>query len=153
MAHSKIIEQVWLPNAGRTVRRTRILTLILSDLHGARGSLIEEAERKPASPGEKTVKAYVISEVEALDPELFEKYRELAHAAVTKYGGRYIVRGGAIETVEGENSSGRIVIIAFPGIEAARQWYRSAEYAEALTLSRKALKRRLIFVGGAPQSP
>jgi uncharacterized protein (DUF1330 family) len=101
----------------------------------------------------KTVGAYVISEVEALDPELFEKYRALAHAAVTKHGGRYIVRGGAIETVEGENSTGRIVIIEFPGMEAARRWYRSAEYAEALALSRKAMKRRLIFVRGAPPSP
>jgi uncharacterized protein (DUF1330 family) len=99
------------------------------------------------------VQAYVISEGEALDPELFEKYRALAHAAVKKHGGRYIVRGGDIETVEGENSSGRIVIIEFPGMEAARQWYRSAEYADALVLSRKALKRRLIFVEGSPQSP
>jgi uncharacterized protein (DUF1330 family) len=97
------------------------------------------------------VEAYVISEVEALDPELFERYRALAHAAVTKHGGRYIVRGGAIETVEGEDSTRRMVIIEFPGMEAARQWYRSAEYAEALALSQKAFKRRLIFVTGAPQ--
>jgi uncharacterized protein (DUF1330 family) len=126
----------------------------MSDRRSGPGSgPIEDVERKPAWPGGKTVEAYVISEVEALDPELFEKYRELANAAVAKHGGRYIVRGGAIETVEGENSTGRIVIIEFPGMEAAREWYRSAEYAEALALSRRALKRRLIFVKGAPHSP
>ena len=97
--------------------------------------------------------AYVISEVETVDPELFEQYRTLAHAAVTKHGGRYIVRGGSIETMEGENSSRRMVIIEFPAAEAAHRWYHSPEYAEALAISRKALKRRLICVNGPPPSP
>lgn len=95
--------------------------------------------------------AYVISEVEPVNQELFEKYRELAQAAVLKYGGSYIVRGGGIETVEGESSNRKMVIIRFPGMEAAHRWYRSAEYAGALDLSRKALKRRLILVEGAPE--
>jgi uncharacterized protein (DUF1330 family) len=43
----------------------------------------------------------VISDVELLDPSLVEKYRSLAQTTISQYGGRYIIRGGAIEPVEG----------------------------------------------------
>jgi uncharacterized protein (DUF1330 family) len=94
------------------------------------------------------VPAYVIAETEALDLAAMEKYRPLAHAAAVKYGGRYLVRGAAIETLEGEPSSRRMAIIEFPDMEAAQQWYGSPEYAEALVLSKTAMKRRLIVLPG-----
>lgn len=92
--------------------------------------------------------AYVISEVEMVDQALFDRYRSLAQATIAKYGGRYIVRGGAIETVEGERSPRQIVIVEFPTMERAREWYASPEYAEALKIRQHALKRRLTFVEG-----
>jgi uncharacterized protein (DUF1330 family) len=92
--------------------------------------------------------AYVISEVEVLDPVLIEKYRSLAQATIAKYGGRYVARGGAIEPVEGDWVPKHIVIVEFPTLERARTWYRSPEYAEALQVRQKALNRRLIFVEG-----
>jgi uncharacterized protein (DUF1330 family) len=92
--------------------------------------------------------AYVISEVEMLDQALFERYRSLAPATIVKYGGRYIVRGGAHETVEGDPTPRHFVIVEFPTIEKAREWYASPEYAEALKIRRHALKRRLTFVEG-----
>jgi uncharacterized protein (DUF1330 family) len=92
--------------------------------------------------------AYVISEVEVLDPALMMEYRSLAQATIAKYGGRYVVRGGAIESVEGDWAPKHIVIVEFPTMEQAREWYHSTEYAEALKVRQRALNRRLIFVEG-----
>jgi uncharacterized protein (DUF1330 family) len=93
--------------------------------------------------------AYVISEVSAiLDPILMEKYRALAQTTIKKYGGRYVVRGGAIEKVEGESASHAIVIVEFPTMGRAHEWYQSPECAEALAIRSKALNRRLVFVEG-----
>jgi uncharacterized protein (DUF1330 family) len=93
--------------------------------------------------------AYVISDVEPLDPVLFEKYRSLAPATIAKYGGRYLVRGGAVEAIEGHWLPEHLVVVEFPSMERARAWYRSEEYAQALAVRKHALERRLIFVDGA----
>ena len=96
--------------------------------------------------------AYVISEVsEVLDARLMEDYRSLAQAAIDQHSGRYLVRGGTFETVEGNSELRRIVIVEFPTMDKAREWYSSPEYAKALAVSQKALKRRLIFLEGVPQ--
>jgi uncharacterized protein (DUF1330 family) len=93
--------------------------------------------------------AYVISEISAiLDPVLTEKYRSLAQTSIKQYGGRYIVRGSAIEKIEAESAPQAIVIVEFPTVEKAREWYRSPEYAEALAIRPMALNRRLLFVEG-----
>src|SRR5262245_16615358 len=94
--------------------------------------------------------AYVISDVEFLDPPLVERYRSLAQATIAKYGGRYLARGGAVETVEGDWKPERIIIVEFPTMALAHEWYNSPDYAEALEVRRTALDRRLIFVEGAP---
>jgi uncharacterized protein (DUF1330 family) len=92
--------------------------------------------------------AYALSDVEFLDRDLVAQYRALAQASITKYGGRYLVRGGAIEPVEGDWRPPNIVVVEFPSLDRAREWYRSPEYAPALDLRERALKRRLIFVEG-----
>ncbi|PAY05165.1 hypothetical protein CK489_31780 [Bradyrhizobium sp. UFLA03-84] len=92
--------------------------------------------------------AYVISEVEMRDASAFEAYRTLAAKTIEQYGGRYIVRGGNAEVVEGGPPPNAIVIVEFPTMARLRQWYASAEYAEALKLRATALERRLIFVEG-----
>ena len=93
--------------------------------------------------------AYVISEIsEVLDSVRLEQYRSLAQTSIKQYGGRYIIRGGAIEKIEGESAPQAIVIVEFPSIERAREWYRSREYAEALAIRPSALNRRLLFVEG-----
>jgi uncharacterized protein (DUF1330 family) len=94
--------------------------------------------------------AYVISEIsDVLEPALLEEYRSLAQATIEQYGGRYVVWGGAIEVVEGGLGPRCVVIVEFPTTERAREWYDSPEYAEALAVRRKAIKRRLLFVEGA----
>jgi uncharacterized protein (DUF1330 family) len=95
------------------------------------------------------VAAYVISEVEPLDEDQFRTYRELAAASIARHGGRYIVRGAEPEIAEGEPAGkGRIVIVEFSDREALRRWYGSADYAEALVVRDRALRRRLLFVDG-----
>ena len=92
--------------------------------------------------------AYVISEVEAKDAAGFEAYRAIAAQTIAQYGGRYLVRGGAPELVEGGPSPKAIVVVEFPSMERLREWYASAEYAEALKVRVTALERRLMFVEG-----
>jgi uncharacterized protein (DUF1330 family) len=93
--------------------------------------------------------AYVLSEiVEILDQALMEKYRSLAPTSIERYGGRYIVRGGAIEKLEGDWMPHAIVIVEFPTMGRAQEWYQSLEYAEALTIRPQALNRRLFFIEG-----
>ena len=92
--------------------------------------------------------AYVISELEVLDPVAIETYRTLAARSIAQYGGRYLVRGGAAEAAEGGPPPKNIVMVEFPSMARLREWYASAEYAEALEVRRTALDRRLIFVEG-----
>jgi uncharacterized protein (DUF1330 family) len=95
--------------------------------------------------------AYVLSEiVEILDRSLMEKYRSLAQASIEQYGGHYSIRGGAIETLEGDWRPQAIIIVEFPTMENAREWYQSSEYAEALAIRPQALNRRLFLIEGVP---
>ena len=92
--------------------------------------------------------AYVISEVEARDAATLEAYRTLAAQTIAQSDGRYLARGGAADVVEGGPPPKTIIIVEFPTMARAREWYASAEYAEALKLRRTALERRLMFVEG-----
>jgi uncharacterized protein (DUF1330 family) len=96
--------------------------------------------------------AYVISEVDVRDAAGFETYRTIAAKAIAQFGGRYLVRGGAASIAEGSPPPKNIIIVEFPSMERLRQWYASAEYAEALKVRRTALERRLIFVEGVVAS-
>ena len=94
--------------------------------------------------------AYVTSDVVGLDPELVSQYRELARASIARYDGVYLTNvGNAIDHVEGDWTPRNIVLLAFPSMERAREWYASEEYAEALVVRRTALRRGLIFVDGS----
>ncbi|MGJ5176903.1 DUF1330 domain-containing protein [Bradyrhizobium oligotrophicum] len=92
--------------------------------------------------------AYVISEVEVRDAEAMERYRTCAARSIAQYGGRYLVRGGPAETVEGEPPPKTLIIVEFLSMARLREWYASPEYAEALGERERALDRRLIFVEG-----
>jgi uncharacterized protein (DUF1330 family) len=95
--------------------------------------------------------AYIISEVsEVVDPAAMERYRALAEATIKQYDGRYLVRGGAWENLEGEWELERTIVVEFPSWERAKAWYRSPEYATARELSRVALKRKMLMVDGIP---
>ncbi|MER8535902.1 DUF1330 domain-containing protein [Mesorhizobium sp. M1005] len=92
--------------------------------------------------------AYVISDVTIRDAEAIEAYRARAAASIAQHGGRYLVRGGEVERLEGDWSPRPLIIVEFPDMDTARRWYRSAEYAAALELRDAALSRNLILVEG-----
>jgi uncharacterized protein (DUF1330 family) len=92
--------------------------------------------------------AYVISEVEVRNAAGFEAYRTIAAKTISKYGGRYLIRGGAASAVERGPPPKTIIVVEFPTMERLREWHASPEYAEALKVRQTALDRRLIFVEG-----
>lgn len=93
--------------------------------------------------------AYVIGDIEVTDSAAYEEYRRQVLATVTKFGGRFIARGGTVEPLEGGWSPKRCVILEFPSMERAREWYRSSDYAPLITLRQKASRGKLILVEGA----
>lgn len=83
-----------------------------------------------------------------LDEKAGDDYKQLAAASIAGYGGRYLVRGAEAKVAEGQPTERRIVIVGFPSLERAHEWYASPVYAEALRFREKALERRLTFVEG-----
>ena len=92
--------------------------------------------------------AYVLVEVEVLDAERYETYKQMVPPSLAAYGGRFIVRGGAAETLEGSWSPKRIVILEFPSVERAKEWWGSSEYAEAKALRQVTARTQMIVVEG-----
>jgi uncharacterized protein (DUF1330 family) len=94
--------------------------------------------------------AYVIAEVEVTDAAVYENYRKMVPATIAKYGGRFLVRGGAVETKEGGWQPKRLVVLEFASMDQARKWYHSPEYAPALALRQRAARSKVLLVEGAP---
>ena len=92
--------------------------------------------------------AYVIGEITVTDPEGYEKYRANAGATVAAHGGRYLVRGGPTEAVEGEPPRGRVVVLEFPDLAAARAWYESEDYGEVLPIRLATSESRVFLAEG-----
>jgi uncharacterized protein (DUF1330 family) len=92
--------------------------------------------------------AYIIVEIEITDPVGYEEYKKQAAATVEQYGGKYIVRGGACETLEGDWKPKRIVVLQFDNIEAAKAWLSSPEYVEPRKQRHRTAKTRMILVEG-----
>lgn len=91
---------------------------------------------------------YVIAEVEIVDPQGFEDYRRLVPATIEKYGGKFVVRGGNTETLEGQWQPKRLVIIQFDSVERAKQWWASEEYREAKALRQRTAITNLVVAEG-----
>jgi uncharacterized protein (DUF1330 family) len=94
--------------------------------------------------------AYVIANVTVEDPERYPDYVRQVPATLEPYGGRFLVRGGAVEVPEGEWRPNRLVIIEFPSLEQARAWYDSPEYGPARQLRWATSEAEVVFVEGVP---
>ena len=93
--------------------------------------------------------AYVIADIEVTDATAYEDYRKQVPAVIAKYGGKYIVRGGKVEAIEGGWSPKRLAVVEFPSLEQALKWYRSPEYAPLIKTRQKASRSKLLIVEGA----
>jgi uncharacterized protein (DUF1330 family) len=92
--------------------------------------------------------AYVIAEIDIHDPATYEEYRKRVPATIEKYGGRYLIRGGAVETREGGWRPKRLAVVEFPSMEKARAWYDSPEYTAARAIRERSASGKLIFAEG-----
>ncbi len=94
--------------------------------------------------------AYILAEIEVVDPEGYKEYTTHVPATIAKYGGRFLVRGGAAEVLEGDWPQRRHVVLEFPSMDAARRWWDSPEYEKPKALRRANSHGRLILLEGAP---
>jgi uncharacterized protein (DUF1330 family) len=92
--------------------------------------------------------AYIVVELTVNDPEGFARYRDMVPATVAAYGGRYLARGGAITSLEGDWNPTRITVLEFPGVEQAKAWWDAPEYAEAKALRQRTATTKMIVVEG-----
>ena len=92
--------------------------------------------------------AYVIVEVDVTDPAEYEDYKKMVPPTLAAYGGRFVVRGGACETLEGAWQPKRMVVLEFPSVARARQWWASDEYSAAKALRQRTAKTQMILVEG-----
>ena len=92
--------------------------------------------------------AYIIAEIEVTDPETFEEYRKLVPPTIEAFEGRYLVRGGSVDGVEGDWRPKRMVVIEFPDADRAKAWHGSERYAPARALREASANTRMIVVEG-----
>lgn len=92
--------------------------------------------------------AYVVAQVKITDPDTFAKYGQQVPAVVEQYGGKYLVRGGNFETLEGEWDVGRLVVLEFPSMEHVHRFYNSPEYAPLIKLRQQSADTIMSTVEG-----
>ena len=92
--------------------------------------------------------AYIVVEIEVHDTDRYEDYKQMVAPSLQSYGGRFLVRGGKVETLEGDWSPKRFVIVEFPSLERAKAWWDSREYADAKALRQATAKTQMIVVEG-----
>ena len=98
--------------------------------------------------------AYIIVEVEINDPVRYEDYKKQTPLSLGKYQGKFIVRGGKTETLEGGWAPQRLVVLEFPTMDLARQWWASEDYAPAKAQRQRTAKTKMIVADGyEPKGP
>lgn len=96
-----------------------------------------------------TQKGYLIVEARVSDPEAYETYKNLAQVAIAQHGGRYLVRGGTVEILEGSwTKLPRLVIVEFESVDQARRFYDSPEYQAARKARERAAEMNMLVVAG-----
>ena len=92
--------------------------------------------------------AYVIVQIDIVDPAGYEEYKKLAGATVEKYGGKYVVRGGKTEVLEGDWQPKRIVVLQFDSMQRAKDWLHCEEYREPRKTRHRTAKTNMVLVEG-----
>ncbi|MEH6405582.1 MAG: DUF1330 domain-containing protein [Sneathiella sp.] len=92
--------------------------------------------------------AYMVARINVTDPVQYEQYKILAPVAIKEYGGEYLTRGGAMETLEGQKETLRVVLLKFPNMDKARGFYNSPEYKKARDARAEAAEGQFILLDG-----
>jgi uncharacterized protein (DUF1330 family) len=107
----------------------------------------------PAKEEPSAVAAYIVVQITVQDPVTYEHYKVLAPASIAAYGGRYIVRGGSSEVLEGSWQPARFVVLEFPTAAQARAWWSSPEYAPAKAVRQRCAHTEMLLIEGAAPLP
>ena len=94
--------------------------------------------------------AYVINDMDVVDPALLEEYKRMSPATVAQFGGKFLARGGPHGVLEGDWQPKRLVILEFPDRAKAEAWANSVEYAPAKQIRQRASRSNIVVVEGAP---
>ena len=95
--------------------------------------------------------AYLVCMVRVDDPETYRKYTARTPALIAKHGGRFLVRGGDVETIEGPAFQDRLVVLEFSSKDAVRTFYRSPEYQEVMQHRTAASQATFLLADGVPE--
>lgn len=90
--------------------------------------------------------ALVLVEVEIHNPELYEDYKKLSLPAVEAFGGKFVVRGFPTESLEGDWNPQRLVVLEFPSVSRAKEWYNSELYTTAKNIRLQASIGKMLVV-------
>src|SRR3954447_1072140 len=103
----------------------------------------------PCHPAEETpMPAYLLANMRVKDPAAFAEYRDKVAPLIAAFGGRYLIRGGAVTPVEGEPVFARVVVLEFPDMAKLRAFYDSAEYAPLIALRSRASDGDVALIEG-----
>lgn len=92
--------------------------------------------------------AYIIVAITIHNAQNYEGYKKLTPASIAAYDGKFIVRGGEAQILEGTWQPGRVVVLEFPTVEKAKQWWASEEYAPAKAMRQASSETQMILVEG-----
>ena len=93
-------------------------------------------------------KCYMVADVTIANPGPYVEYQQKVPALVARYGGKYLARAGVLHPLEGDLGIKRMIIVEFESMDAARQFYDSAEYAPLLKLRKETTRSHVAFVEG-----
>ena len=109
---------------------------------------MDNSVKKSKNKFQNMKKGYVIVRINIKNAELFQQYPPLSTKAVEKFGGKYLIRGGAFDVVEGEWHAERTTVVEFESFEKAKEFYNSLEYNEAKKVRQKSAESDFILIEG-----
>jgi uncharacterized protein (DUF1330 family) len=92
--------------------------------------------------------AYLYAEIDVTDPAGYEEYRRRVPAIIAAHGGRYLVRGGGVEVLEGDAPAKRLVIVEFPDMARLKAFYESPDYQSLKSIRQRTSAGRLVALTG-----
>lgn len=92
--------------------------------------------------------AFVIVDVDVKDAVGYEEYKKLTPGSLVPFGGRFVVRGGPVETLEGTWAPRRVVVLEFPTMDRAREWWGSDVYGPAKAIRQASSHTEMILIEG-----
>jgi len=94
--------------------------------------------------------AFLVVEIQIIDPENYEMVKKLTPPTVALYGGKYLARGGKTVTLEGQWNPLRLVIMEFESMDQAKAWWNSDEYAPVKQMRQQFAITNMVLTDGNP---